>query len=35
MEVERQGETARARDIWKRGPFMLLLAIAFGIAQLL
>ena len=33
MEVERQGETAGTRDTWKRGLFMLLLAIAFGIAH--
>jgi hypothetical protein len=35
MEVERGGKTVRAQDTWKRGLFMLLFAIAFGIAQLI
>jgi hypothetical protein len=33
MEVERQGEIMRAHDAWKRGLFMLVLAIAFGITH--
>lgn len=35
MEVERHGKTVRAHDTWKRGLFMLLFAIAFGIAHLI
>ncbi len=33
MDMERQGETARPREVWKRGLFMLLFAIAFGVGQ--
>jgi Domain of unknown function (DUF4389) len=33
MEAERQGEKVRSPEVWKRGLFMLLFAIAFGIAH--
>jgi hypothetical protein len=33
MEAEKQGEAMPRQGVWKRGLFMLLLAIAFGIGQ--
>jgi hypothetical protein len=33
METQGPGETLRRRVVWKRGLFMLLLAIAFGIGH--
>jgi hypothetical protein len=33
MEAERQAQSSEAHGVWKRGLFMLLLAIAFGIGQ--
>jgi hypothetical protein len=34
MNEDTQGETVRRREVWKRGLFMLLLAIAFSLAHL-
>ena len=33
MEAARQAQSSEAHGVWKRGLFMLLLAIAFGIGQ--
>ena len=35
MEPDRPVQIARSPDVWKRGLFMLLFAMAFGIGQLL
>jgi hypothetical protein len=35
MEVEKQQQPNAAREVWKRGLFMLLFAIAFGLGQVL
>jgi Domain of unknown function (DUF4389) len=34
MENVRQDQLVESRDVWKRGVFMLLFAIAFGIGQM-
>jgi len=35
MKSDRQVQSFRSPDVWKRGLFMLLLAVAFGIGQML
>jgi hypothetical protein len=33
MSIENPDERVRSREVWKRGLFMLLFAVAFGISQ--